>query len=115
MAWNGSSAFEKFFSTEPLSQNCRTNSSSLSLGTGFGQVRSIAGIAREEMVLCTYCFNYEPRYGESKYDAETNALSWCEDMMGVHTTRLGYILGSPRLTKGYKAAREFKAPRKGSS
>lgn len=86
-----------------------------SLGTGFGQVRGITGIAREERALCTYCFVSEPRHGEVQLDEKDNQLIWCDELSGVNTTRLGYILGSPRLTKGYKAAREFKAPRKGSS
>jgi hypothetical protein len=86
----------------------------LSLATGFGQVRGIYDKAEEERVLCRYCNIYEPREGEVKHDEKDNFLAWCDDIY-VSTTRLGYILGSPRLMKGYKAARAFKAPRKGGS
>jgi hypothetical protein len=81
----------------------------LQLTFWFGQVRDIYGKVEEERMFCRYC-----REGDEKYHDEFTIMSWCDDRH-VRTDLLGYILGSPRLIKGYKAAREFKVPRKGSS
>jgi hypothetical protein len=85
----------------------------LQLTRFFGQVRDIYGKAEEERMLCLYC-----RDGDEKYEDDFE-VSCCHNIptsvSNISTTRVGHILGSPRLMKGYIAAREFKIPRKGSS
>ncbi len=82
----------------------------LTVGGDFRQLRDMDGQVLQEQVFCEYCSMEERCEGEVR--THDGYRTWCT--IDVFTTRIGYILGSPRLMRGYKAARRFKAPRRRS-
>jgi len=86
----------------------------ISLGYWFEQVRDVCNRAIEEIVCCRYCWGYKSGYYPKPKPGGGATWHTYSDGSRVHTNRIGYVLGSPQLMKGYRAAQSFKAPRKGS-
>src|SRR5919202_524543 len=76
----------------------------------YHHLRDVNNVIRREYLDCEYCCRFKPLIGETQ--KQEGYVTRCSEEYEVWTTRIGYILGSPQLMRGYTAARKFKAPRK---